>query len=93
MSRSRNPARRRLSMVLNREIPVVLILGVTAVVAPGGVSRAAGWAMVAVLILTPVGRVGWLAGRWMGFDRTFALRAWALLGAVATAAAIAVLLR
>lgn len=93
MSRSRNPARRRLSTVLNREVPVVLALGAVAWLAPGPVSRLAGWAMVGVLITTPIARVGWLASRWMGFDRRFAWAGWALLGAVASGAIVAVMLR
>jgi hypothetical protein len=93
MARSRNPSRRRLSAVLNREIPIVSVLGLLAWVVPGRLAFTAGWAMVAVLILTPIARVGWLAGRWMSFDRTFALRGWALLATVALATALAVVLR
>jgi len=93
MARSRNPARRRLSAVLNREVPVVLALGVVAWLAPGTPSRVAGWTMVAVLIVTPVGRVGWLARRWMRFDPRFAWTAWGLLGAITAATALAVVLR
>ncbi|HEX6256199.1 MAG TPA: hypothetical protein VFZ70_10365 [Euzebyales bacterium] len=93
MSRSRNPARRRLSVVLNWEIPIVLALGLVAWVVPGTPAMLAGWAMVAVLILTPIGRVGWLANRWNKFDRTFAMRAWGLLAAVAVATVVAVVLR
>ena len=93
MSRSRNPARRRLSAVLNREVPVVLALGAVAWLAPGAVSRLAGSAMVGVLIVTPIGRVGWLATRWMGFDRRFAWAGRALLGTIAAAAGTAVMLR
>lgn len=93
MSRSRNPARRRLSTVLNREIPIVLVLGGLAWLAPGRVSVIAGWVMVGVLILTPLGRIGWLAARWMRFDRQFAWTAWALLAAIGTAAIVAVVVR
>jgi hypothetical protein len=93
MPRSRNPARRRLSAVLNREVPVVLVLGAVAWLAPGPVSRLAGWVMVGVLIITPIARVGWLAVRWMGFDRRFAWAGWALLGAVAAATVAAAVLR
>lgn len=93
MSRSRNPARRRLSTVLNREVPVVLGLGAVAWLAPGPVSRLAGWVMVGVLIMTPIARVGWLAVRWMEFDRRFAWAGWALLGAVTAATVVAVMLR
>lgn len=93
MAPSRNPARRQLSMVLNREVPVVLVLGMIAWLAPGAVSRPAGWAMVAVLILTPIGRVGWLAARWMRFDRRFAWAGWGLLASIAAVALLAVLLR
>jgi hypothetical protein len=93
MSRSRNPARRQLSKALNREIPLVLALGLAAWVVPGRPAVIAGWAMVAVLILTPVGRIGWLALRWTRFDRTFAVRAWALFAAVAAATVVAVVLR
>jgi hypothetical protein len=93
MARSRNPARRRLSTVLNREVPGVLALGVVAWLAPPTISRVAGWAMVVVLIATPIGRVGWLAARWMRFDRRFAWAGWALLVAVAATAAVAVVLR
>jgi hypothetical protein len=93
MSQSRNPARRRLSLALNREIPIVLALGIAAWVLPGTPAVLAGWAMVVVLILTPIGRVGWLASRWSRFDRAFAVRAWGLLAAVAVAAAVAVVLR
>jgi hypothetical protein len=85
MSQSRNPARRRLSLALNREIAAWVLPGTPAVLA--------GWAMVVVLILTPIGRVGWLASRWSRFDRAFAVRAWGLLAAVAVAAAVAVVLR
>lgn len=93
MTRSRNPARRRLSAVLNREVPIVLVLGAIAWLAPGTASRIAGWTMVAILILTPVGRVGWLAARWMDFDRRFAWTGWALLAVVTGAALVAVLVR
>ena len=93
MARSRNPARRRLSMVLNREIPIVLVLGVVAWLGPPRVAVVAGWAMVAVLVATPIARVAWLSARWMRFDRTFAWIGWGLLAAILTAAAIAVGLR
>lgn len=93
MSRSRNPARRRLSTVLNREVPVVLVLGAIAWLASGAVSRVAGWAMVGILIITPIGRVAWLAARWMRFDGGFAWAGWALLGTVTAAAVAAVVLR
>lgn len=93
MARSRNPARRRLSTALNREVPIVLVLGAIAWLAPGTMSHVAGWAMVGVLIATPIGRVGWLAARWMRFDRGFAWAGWALLSVVAAAAVTAVALR
>ncbi len=93
MTQSRNPARRRLSTMLNREVPIVLILGVTAWLGPPRLSWWAGWAMVAVLILTPIGRVWWLASRWMRFDRRYAWIGWGLLAAVGVAAAIALVLR
>lgn len=93
MARSRNPARRRLSVVLNRAVPVVLVLGAAAWLAPGSLSRLAGWAMVAVLIVAPIGRVGWLAARWTRFDPRFAWTGWGLLGAITAATALAVVLR
>lgn len=93
MGGSHNPARRRLSTVLNREVPIVLLLGTVAWLAPQPASRIAGWTMIAVLVLTPIGRVAWLAARWMGFDRRFGWTGWALLTAVAAAGAVAVLLR
>ncbi|MBW3603744.1 MAG: hypothetical protein KY460_02340 [Actinobacteria bacterium] len=93
MARSRNPARRRLSTVLNGEVPIVLVLGVVAWLAPAPVSRWSGWAMVSVLVLTPIGRVAWLSARWMRFDRSFAWVGVALLVTVGAAAAIAVVLR
>lgn len=93
MARSRNPARRRLSTVLNREVPIVLVLGVVAWLAPAPMSRWSGWAMVAVLILTPIARVGWLSARWMRFDRSFAWAGVALLVTVGAAGAIAAVLR
>ena len=90
MPTSHNPASLRLSIVLNREIPVVLVLGGVAWLAPGAASRLAGWAMVAVLIFTPIGRVGWLAERWTRFDQRFAWTGWCLLIVVGAAAAVAV---
>lgn len=93
MASSRNPARRRLSTVLNREVPIVLVLGLAAWLAPATISTWAGWAMVAVLILTPIGRVLWLVARWMRFDRAFAWTGVGLLAAVGAAAAVAVALR
>lgn len=93
MSGSANPARRRLSAVLNREVPVVLVLGGVAWVAPGITSDVAGWVMVGVLVATPLGRIAWLAARWMQFDRTYAWAGWGLLAVVVAAAVVAVLLR
>ncbi len=81
-------------MVLNREIPIVMVLGVIAWLAPSPrVSVWAGWAMVAVLILTPIGRIGWLASRWIRFDRRYGWVAWGLLTAVGVVAVLAALLR
>lgn len=93
MARSRNPARRRLSAVLNREVPIVLALGVVAWLAPHRVAVAAGWTMIAVLVVTPIARVAWLSARWMRFDRTFAWLGWGLVAAVVAAAALALGLR
>lgn len=93
MASSRNPARRRMSTVLNREVAIVLVLGMIAWLAPATASTGAGWALVAVLILTPIGRVAWLSARWMRFDRPFAWTGVGLLTAVAAAAALAVALR
>jgi hypothetical protein len=93
MPKSRNPARRRLSAVLNGEVPIVMALGLVALLTHGQLERVAGWAMVAVLIATPIGRVAWLASRWMRFDRTFAWAGWGLLSVLGAAAAMAVMLR
>lgn len=80
-------------MVLNREVPIVLVLGVVAWLGPTRVAVVAGWTMVAVLVLTPIGRIAWLSARWMRFDRTFAWIGWGLLAAIVAAAALAVSLR
>ncbi|CAN5865115.1 hypothetical protein BH23ACT10_BH23ACT10_38810 [soil metagenome] len=93
MASSRNPARRRMSVALNREVPIVLALGMIAWLAPVTASTWAGWALVAVLILTPIGRVAWLSARWMRFDRPFAWVGIGLIATVAAAAAVAVALR
>lgn len=72
---------------------MVFALGAVASLAPGTPSRVAGWAMVTMLIVAPIWRVGWLAARWMGFDPRFAWTGWMLLGAIVAVTALAVALR
>ena len=53
-----------LAAALRAATIAVLSLAVAGVALPGDVGTAAEWAMVALLIATPLARVAWLAVRW-----------------------------
>lgn len=69
---------------------VAMALAFAGAVVPGRAGRAAGWALLVLLLVTPVLRVVWLAHRWARRgDTRFAAVAGVLLLAPATAAVIA----
>lgn len=80
----------RLSTALRGARLVVLVLAATALALPGDAGTAAGWAMVVVLITTPLARVAWLGVRWAReHDWRFARLAGGLLAVTAAAAVTA----
>ncbi|WP_108666090.1 DUF1634 domain-containing protein [Euzebya rosea] len=62
-----------------------LVLGALGTVLPGPAGTATGWAAVGFVVATPLGRVAWLAVRWV--DR----RDWLFAGLATTLLAVVVL--
>jgi hypothetical protein len=77
----------RLLMFLRVATVVTVVLSALSVLVPDDGGRAAGTAVVVILVAVPLLRVAWLAQRWARKgDRLFATVACVLLGIVATAA-------
>lgn len=70
---------------------IVVVLAAAALALPGSVGTLAAWMAVGMLIVTPVARVVWLAGRW--FRRGDRRYAWIAVALAATILAGAVLAR
>ena len=54
----------RLLLFLRAATVVAMVLAVVALLVPGSGGRAAGYAVVATLVVVPLLRVAWLAQRW-----------------------------
>ena len=67
-----------------------LVMGVLGAVLPGTAGTVAGWGAVGIVVATPLGRVAWLAIRWVDRrDWLFAGLATTLLAVVAVAGTLA----
>lgn len=81
---------RRLIAPLRSATVLAVVCSVAALASPGTPGEALGWAVIAVVFVMPLARVGFLAVRWGQLaDRRFALLAGVLVAEVGGAAALA----